>query len=156
MTEPRRRYYHAAVDVSGLGANEPKADPASSSRDPLPVLDFSPQYQATLQIPRTNGAHKLGWVNQGVWWGAAALINHVALGAGTITLALQESSPGAADGITLITTGALTSAGPLVTTARYAPTTEPRILVATLASVVVSSVPVALSLLLNPTVPDWT
>lgn len=87
---PRRRYFHGAVDVSGLGKNEPRITAAG---DYVASLEASPVYNHFINRPiDVATTFDLGWIPEGTWWAAnPGLTHHLATtGAGDITLQYVE------------------------------------------------------------------
>lgn len=148
--EPRRRYFHGAVPVSTLGMNEAAIHTDGVYYKPV---ETTPAATATLRLENTTDPQIVGVLSPGVWWGAAALVNHVAAGAITAEVELLESSPGASDGVVIIAAGSLASAAVLTTTANFAPTTKKHLLQVTLSGA--ASADPVLSLIVQPTVPEW-
>lgn len=150
MADIRRRYFHAAVPVTALGTNEP----LERSGVRYGALEATAPAHISLAVPGGAGKHILGYLNPGVWWGASALICHGAYGAITAMVQLEESAVGAADPIQIIAAGSLAATGVLTTVQRQVPTTQKRLLSVTLSGV--ASANPKLTLIVNPTVPEWS
>ncbi len=150
--DPRRRYFHGAVDVSGLGMNEPKVDADGVYRK---SIEATPGYVITLRPEAVTTKQVIGYLPRGVWWGAVAMTTNVPGGAATTaTIALEESSLGAADGITIASAVSIAAAADgQTTTAQLAPMEEERFLSVTLAGTLTAA-PV-ISLWVQPTTPEW-
>jgi len=152
----RKRSFTAAVPVSTLQTFEPIWDAAQQAS--FRPLEAAPQMAIPFTVkPIADGTVAIGWVPEGIWWDAAAIIRHTAPAAGTYGVSLQESAPGEGDAVTLLanTTDATAAVGAETTTANFAPLAERRLLLVTTASVTAGA-ELVFTLLVTPTVPKWS
>ena len=147
--EPRRRYFHGAVDVSALGMNEPKLDDSGVYQKPV---EASPVYQTTQTLPSGTGTGDvvLGILSPGVWWDDAAVTLH-STSAGTLALKLVDADGNDTE---LSAAGVSIVPGPQASTPSYAPTDARQWLVATVGTAALDA-DVTFSIKLNVTVPEW-
>jgi hypothetical protein len=147
ITDPRRRYFHGAVDVSTLGKNEPRISPSTGVA--LPCVEGSPSYNMRFNADLSEtGITEIGYLTQGVWFDADWLVSHLDVTA-TATVQLVDS------GGSVVLSVAIPASAGAAGAAALVPTDEDLLVRVNVSAAGAANEVAALTMRVVPSTPGW-